>query len=168
MVSNHILSVATKTLLLPFCIVNCKICEKYGWFINTNLFLNNCLSEHLILMSLHVANGDKVGHHCFKWKQFAMKWRKHCVFIVQRVNGSQRTNSLHYLVVTLVWMRGHSFMTSHNLWHPSPLSRLLLLRLKHCCHKVIAPLYPPSPTNLDIINRWHGRYFKTKLTNQQQ
>ncbi len=62
MVSNNILSiatnVATKALLSPLCIIDYKIWVKYGLFITTNLFLNNCLSPH-------VANGDKVGHHWF-------------------------------------------------------------------------------------------------------
>ncbi len=61
--SNHILSVATyvatKSLLSPLC----RIWEKHGLFINTNIFLNNCLSPHLKHLSPYVAYGDKVGHH---------------------------------------------------------------------------------------------------------
>jgi hypothetical protein len=45
--------------------LNCKILEKYGSFTITNQFMNNCLSPHLKLLSPHVANGDKVGHHWF-------------------------------------------------------------------------------------------------------
>jgi hypothetical protein len=66
-VSNHILSVATnvatKALLSPLCIINCKIREKYEISLIKNLFLNNCLLPHIKLLSPNVANGDKVGHH---------------------------------------------------------------------------------------------------------
>ncbi len=45
----------------------CQFCQKWeicSLFIIRNAFMSNCLSPHLILLSPHVANGDKVGQHC--------------------------------------------------------------------------------------------------------
>jgi hypothetical protein len=61
-VSNHIILVATfvltKALLSPL------LDKSEGKSVmNRNLFITTCLSPHLNLLSPHVTNGDKVGHH---------------------------------------------------------------------------------------------------------
>jgi hypothetical protein len=65
-VSNQILyvaiNVATKTLLSPLCVVNCKF-ERNSVYLS---FMSNCLSPHLNLLSTHMANGDKIGQHSFR------------------------------------------------------------------------------------------------------